>query len=125
VQIEGKAYEGRNDYPLAREGIVTPGYFSTFQTKIVRGREFAVGDTATSRPVAIVNESFARAHYPNLDPIGRQMKRIRPGDKEPWMTIVGLVPDLLMEGIGNNNASAIGYYIPISQRAPSSLRRPA
>ena len=43
------------------------------------------------------------------------MKRIRPGDKEPWLTIVGVVPDLLMEGIGNNNASPVGYYIPIAQ----------
>ena len=43
------------------------------------------------------------------------MKRIRPGSNEPWLTIVGIVPDLLMEGIGNNNASPIGYYIPIAQ----------
>jgi putative ABC transport system permease protein len=69
---------------------------------------------ATSPPVAIINESFARAHFPDVDPIGRQMKRIRP-TKEPWMTIVGVVPDLLMEGIGNNNASPVGYYIPIAQ----------
>ena len=69
----------------------------------------------TSQPVAIVNASFARTHYPNLDPMGRQFKRIRPGSKEPWLTIVGVVPDLLMEGIGNNNASPVGYYIPISQ----------
>ena len=43
------------------------------------------------------------------------MKRIRPNPKEPWLTIVGVVPDLLMEGIGNNNASPVGYYIPIAQ----------
>jgi putative ABC transport system permease protein len=43
------------------------------------------------------------------------MKRIRPNGQEPWLTIVGLVPDLLMQGIGNNNASPIGYYIPIAQ----------
>jgi putative ABC transport system permease protein len=29
--------------------------------------------------------------------------------------IVGVVPDLIMEGIGNNNASPVGYYIPIAQ----------
>ena len=40
---------------------------------------------------------------------------MRPASQEPWLTIVGVVPDLLMEGIGNNNASPIGYYIPISQ----------
>ena len=65
--------------------------------------------------MAIVNESFARTHFPGVDPIGHQIKRIRPGGKEPWLTIVGVVPDLIMEGIGNNNASPVGYYIPIAQ----------
>ena len=115
VQIEGKAYPQNADYPLAREGIVTPGYFETFQTPVVNGREFTRADVATSQPVAIINESFARAHFPNVNPVGHQMKRIRPNSKEPWLTIVGVVPDLLMEGLGNNNASPVGYYIPISQ----------
>ncbi len=115
VQIEGKAYPQASDYPLAREGIVTPGYFETFQTKLVGGREFSPADIAASQPVAIVNQSFARTHFPDLDPIGRRMKRIRPGSNEPWLTIVGVVPDLIMEGIGNNNASPVGYYIPIAQ----------
>ena len=115
VQIEGQAYAQDSDYPLAREGIVTPGYFDTFQTRVRSGREFTTADTSTGQPVAIINEAFARTHYPGIDPVGHQMKRIRPGSKEPWMTIVGVVPDLLMEGIGNNNASPVGYYIPIAQ----------
>ena len=115
VQIEGHAYSQQSDYPLAREGIVTAGYFDTFQTRILSGREFTTADTATSQPVAIVNQSFARAHFSNSDPIGRQMRRIRPNPNEPWLTIVGVVPDLIMEGIGRNNASPVGYYIPIPQ----------
>jgi putative ABC transport system permease protein len=115
VQIPGKAYPQQSDYPLAREGIVTPGYFQTFQTTVINGREFNTSDNASGQPVAIVNESFARAHYPGMDAVGRQFKRIRPGKTEPWLTIVGLVPDLLMEGIGNNGASPVGYYIPIAQ----------
>jgi hypothetical protein len=94
---------------------VTAGYFDTFEVKVTSGREFTAADTATSRPVAIVNQSFERTHFPNVDPIGRQFKRSRPGSKEPWLTIVGVVPDLIMEGIGNNNASPVGYYIPIAQ----------
>jgi putative ABC transport system permease protein len=115
VQIEGRSYPQTSDYPLAREGIVTPGYFSTFETPIVSGREFTTADTAAGQPVAIVNESFARTHFPGASAVGRQMKRIRPAGNEPWLTIVGIVPDLLMEGIGNNNASPVGYYIPIAQ----------
>ena len=115
VQIEGKAYPQNSDYPLAREGIITAGYFETFQAKVTSGREFTTADVATSQPVAIVNDSFARKHFPGVDPLGHQMKRIRPETTEPWLTIVGVVPDLLMEGIGNNNASPVGYYIPIAQ----------
>jgi predicted permease len=115
VQIQGKAYTDASDYPLAREGIVTAGYFETFQTPVIAGRSFTAGDDAAHPAVAIVNESFARLHFPGDSAVGRQMRRSRPGDKEPWMTIVGVVPDLMMEGIGNNNASPVGYYIPIPQ----------
>ena len=116
VHIEGKAYAQTSDYPFAREGIVTTGYFDTFQVKLLNGREFTMADTSTSRPVAMINESFARLHYPDMDPMGRQFRRILQGSKqEPWLTIVGVVPDLLMQGIGNNNASPVGYYIPIAQ----------
>jgi putative ABC transport system permease protein len=115
VQIEGKSYPDVNDSPLAREGIVTAGYFETFQARVLTGREFRPADAATSLPVAIINESFADTHFPDTDPMGRRFKRIRPASQEPWLTIVGVVPDLIMEGIGNNNASPVGYYIPIPQ----------
>jgi predicted permease len=115
VAVEGRAYAQQSDYPLAREGIVTAGYFTTFQARVLRGREFTPADNAAGLPVAIVNESFARTLFPGIDPVSRQMKRSRPDSHEPWLTIVGLVPDLVMEGIGNNNASPIGYYIPIAQ----------
>src|SRR6185369_15015767 len=59
VQIPGQAYAQQSDYPLAREGIVTPGYFETFQAKLIAGREFLPSDVAATQPVAIVNASFA------------------------------------------------------------------
>ncbi len=92
-----------------------PATSTTFKARVLDGREFTTSDTAVSQPVAIVNESFARTHFPGVHPLGHQMKRIRPSGVEPWLTIVGVVPDLIMEGIGNNNASAVGYYIPIAQ----------
>ena len=65
VQIEGKAYPQASDYPLAREGIVTAGYFETFQTTVSeRPRVHDRPTSPTSQPVAIINESFARAHFP-------------------------------------------------------------
>ncbi len=115
VQVAGQPYPQETDYPQVREGIVTEGYFDTFQTPVLRGRAFTPGDNATSQPVAIVNESFARVLFNGEEAVGRTMKRMIKNRSEPWLTIVGVVPDLLMEGIGNSNANPIGYYIPIAQ----------
>ena len=113
MQIEGKAYALDSDSPLAREGIVTPGYFDTFQTPVVSGREFTHW-RRRDQPARRDRQRIvcARALSGSIDAVGHQFKRVRPGSREPWLTIVGVVPDLLMEGIGNNNASPVGYYIP-------------
>jgi putative ABC transport system permease protein len=114
-EVEGTTYGSDDDYPVAREGIVTDGYFETFQVRVLRGRAFTRSDRRESQPVVVVNESFVRRFFPQEDPVGR---RIRMGVRDTtghWLTVVGVVPDLYMQGIGNNNASPAGFYIPISQ----------
>jgi predicted permease len=115
LRIDGKSYPREADVPLVREGIVTPGYFETFQTKMIHGREFTDADISASEPVVIVNESYARAYFAGEDPMGRRVKRGPANSKNPWMTIVGVAPDMLMQGVGNNTDSPAGYYIPIAQ----------
>jgi predicted permease len=114
-EVEGATYATDDDYPIAREGIVTDGYFETFRVHVLRGRTFLRSDRRESQSVAVVNESFARRFFPDDDPLGR---RIRMGVRDTtahWLTVVGVVPDLYMQGIGNNDASPAGFYIPISQ----------
>ena len=114
-EVEGGSYPTADDFPLAREGIVTEGYFETFQVRVLRGRAFSRSDRRESQPVAVVNESFVRRFFADGDPIGR---RVRMGVRDTtarWLTIVGVVPDLYMEGIGSQDRSAAGFYIPISQ----------
>ncbi len=115
IQVAGRSYPRDVDYPVVREGIITPGYFRTFQANILRGREFTEQDQPGRQMVAIVNESFARRSFNGADPIGRQIKRGRGDSTQPWLTIIGLVPDMLMQGIENVTASPAGYYIPIAQ----------
>lgn len=119
-QIEGKAYVRDGDYPAACKATVAPGYFRAFRTKVLRGREFTDMDRQGNLPVAIVNESFARAYFPGNDPLGRKIKRGKVDVDTPWLTIVGLVPDMLMQGMGNNNQTGAGFYIPIAQSNVSS-----
>jgi predicted permease len=51
---------------------VSPHFFETVGQPVVRGRGFTEQDTATSRMVAVVNQSFVKKFFPNEDPIGRR-----------------------------------------------------
>lgn len=114
-QVEGESYAADTDYPIAREGIVTPGYFRTYHTEVLQGRAFTVQDRAGNQPVAVVNRSFVEQFFPNDDPLGRRIRMGREDLDAEWLTVVGVVPDLRMEGFGNNNSSPVGFYIPIAQ----------
>jgi len=69
----------------------TPGYFAAMGMPIIKGRAFESSDTATSLPVAIVDEKLASMYSPTGDLVG---KRIRIGGGDPWLTIVGVVPNV-------------------------------
>jgi len=67
---------------------VGDGYFDTLNVPIVEGRSFQETDRADSRPVAIVNELFARKYYPNRSAIGKRLRL--KGDQETTLEIVGV-----------------------------------
>jgi predicted permease len=101
--------------------IVEPGFFPTLQLRLVRGRDFAPTDTATSPRVAIVNEAFARRAWPNEDPIGRQVLTER-GPFQPGMTpltIIGVSMDAKLMSLNETTAPYI--YVPLAQRYTSSM----
>jgi macrolide transport system ATP-binding/permease protein len=50
---------------------VSPQFLDSIGVPVIRGRGITSQDTATSRPVAVVNQSFVKRFFPNEDPIGR------------------------------------------------------
>ena len=73
---------------------VSGGFFKTMETPILAGRDFDDRDTLASPPVAIVNESFARAFFGSGNPLGRSFQlEAGPGEPRPRYDIVGLVRD--------------------------------
>ena len=116
-EIEGGEYPTERDYPRAREGIVTPGYFDTFQAAVLEGRAFQFADSKDNMPVALVNRSFVREYFDDGEGIGKRFRIHQGEDVYEWMTVVGVVPDMKMEGIGNNNESPAGYYVAVEQFA--------
>jgi predicted permease len=50
---------------------VSEGYFDTIGTKVLKGRAISDQDTAASRNVAVVNQTFARKLFKDEDPLGK------------------------------------------------------
>jgi predicted permease len=74
--------------------VATPGWFATYGTPILAGRDISAHDTPTSPRVVLVNETFARKFFPGATPIGRSIRMVeRPGTESPSLEIIGVVKD--------------------------------
>jgi predicted permease len=91
ILVEGYQARPGEDNPSAWATAVDDHYFPLMETSISRGRGFDSRDTASSPPVAIVNETLAARMWPNRDPIGQRMRL----DKEsgPQVEVVGIARD--------------------------------
>lgn len=97
---------------IALEELVSPNYFRTLELPLIRGREFTDADGANAQRVAIISRSMAERYWPGVDAVGKRIKQGEPDSKEPWMTIVGIVPDVKYNAYFPAEAAV---YIPYEQ----------
>ena len=91
MTVDGKLPEVANGTTrTVRSNVAGPDFFRTLGVPVLSGRDFTDSDTATSPPVGIINEQFAKRFLPNQNPQGH---RIGTGDGQYQMTIVGVVKD--------------------------------
>jgi putative ABC transport system permease protein len=111
--VDGRAYATDADYPVAHSDAISDGLFATLRVRPLAGREFGRLDTATSQPVAIVNRSLARKMWPGEDPLGKRIRLARSVEHDPWRTVVGVVPDVLLYGFTDKTRD--GFFLPVTQ----------
>jgi hypothetical protein len=78
----------------------------------VRGRDFSDREVAGSPKVAVVNESLARRHFPNQNPIGLRFGKERP-DQTEEIEIVGLVKDVKLSNLRDESPRT--FFLPFRQ----------
>jgi putative ABC transport system permease protein len=100
---------GESD-PLADFLFVNGDYFRTLRVPLIEGRTFMDADSQSAPLVVIINQTLAKAFFPNEDPVGKLLRQNR---SNPWMQIVGVVGDVKYEGL---DASVIPtLYTPYTQ----------
>ena len=113
--IEGETYERDQDYPQARWAVVSPDFLDVYGVQVLEGRTFGPQDTYDAVPVAIVNRSFAEKFYPDGSAVGKRLRQGASESDEPWRTIVGVAPDMYMQGLSNLEDGPEGVYFPLDQ----------
>jgi predicted permease len=91
VFVAGRPPQGNADIGSSFDRVST-GFFQTMGEPIIRGRAFTDQDTATSVPVAIVNQTFVNKFFPRENPLG---KHFGNWSSQPTASfeIVGVVAD--------------------------------
>ena len=106
---------------------VTPDYFRTMGTRVLRGRAFAETDTPTAPPVAIVSESLARRLWPGQDAVGKHL--LGPGPRRDargelvWATVVGVVEDVRYRGLTDVRLDLYKPYLEQTERVKHLMVR--
>jgi predicted permease len=112
LKVPGAPGSDREGEITADWNLVEPGFFETLGMRLVRGRDFDPRDTSGAPPVIIVNEAFARAAWPDGDPIGRQVESDAFGDRSQ-LTVVGVAADARMRSIGEPARPYV--FLPLAQ----------
>lgn len=99
---------------------ITPGFFEALDTPILFGRDLEDRDHQTDNPVAIVDETMAAAYWPGENPIGKRLyilgvRNIGLNPNTRWLTVVGVVPELLLEDLSGRVNQAGAFYTPWSE----------
>lgn len=117
VRIEERAPPPPGREPAAWVSQVSAGYFELMEIPVVEGRGFTDADRDDAPPVVVVNEAFARRHFPGGDAVGERVSL-------PWSDwtpreVVGVAADVRPRGYESEPRPEI--YVPIGQVGTGSL----
>jgi putative ABC transport system permease protein len=92
-EIVGRPPYAPGTQPTSKTVAVTPDLIATMGIPLLRGRDISERDTDDAPNVVVVNEAFARAHFPNEEVLGKRLRFNSPGEPEDTGEIVGVVGD--------------------------------
>jgi putative ABC transport system permease protein len=93
--------------------LISPGWFATFGTRLVGGRDFAASDRRGAPRVGIVNEAFARRYFGTASPLGSVLTVYPNTPRALSMEIVGIAEDAVYTS--PRDPAPPTWYVPMAQ----------
>jgi len=114
VAVAGRPLPPLSERATATRHLVSPRYFGTLGIPVRAGRDFDERDNTGVPHVVIINETFARRHFPGENPIGRTLVT---GMVQLPAQVVGVVADI--RGQNLHTPPEPEYFLPVLQRPES------
>jgi predicted permease len=129
ILAEGYQMQPGESFIAPHRLVVSDGYFEAMRVPLERGRYFSATDTAGSPPVVVVDERLANRFWPGGDPIGRHLYRpggnpdnlLAIGPYTAFITVVGVVREVRLDGLVSDRKTVGAYYYPLSQQPSGRL----
>jgi predicted permease len=116
LTVDGHA---TSEHLVASWNRVTPGYFDTIGTALLRGRAFDERDRPGAPLVTIVNTTFAKRFFGEADPIGRRIGFSNSQGTSPReLEIIGIVADAKYQDAWEPAYAT--FFLPFLQQGGSS-----
>jgi putative ABC transport system permease protein len=119
LAVEGKPVS-EGESPTTSYRVVSPKFFTTMGTPLLRGRWLEERDTKDALPVVLVNQTLARRIWPGEDAIGKRIRLGGPQSHDPWLTVVGVVGDVKQQNLVDPVLPEV--YFPYGQNPVSWFR---
>jgi putative ABC transport system permease protein len=113
AEAEGQAGDAEHS-PTVLTLTIGPAYFRTLRANLFAGRDFTETDRPAGTAAAIVNERLAREHWPGADPLGKRLRLLDGKTIGPWLTVVGVAPEISQNGPRRRGLDTI-VYVPFAQ----------
>jgi predicted permease len=102
--------------------IITPGWFDSYGTRLLAGRDFTDRDSKNAPHVVIVNETFARKFLDGRNPVGHRLRQPEfPGRPSSEQEIVGYVQDAVYRSLRAPVPPTMYIPLPQQERMPPGI----
>ena len=119
ITIDGRDSHATGQMPSVQTNFASPEYFPLMRIPVLEGRALGPEDAAQGTPVIVINQDMARRFFAGTDPIGQRVHFGGAGAQAPWMTIVGVVGNVLAERLDAGPRPML--YRPMAQQTNLSL----
>ena len=114
-EIEGRPVAEAQQRPTTNFRAITPDYFRALGTPLSAGRTFADEEAWRTPSAVIINQTLARRHWPNENPLG---KRLKIGKAS--LEIIGVAADAKESGLTAEVDG--GLYLPYIASGDRAMR---